>query len=127
MKRYLSTVMVLCVMQASVVCAGKSPVKLVVSEGFKNPIGFYDATPTFSWQQAATTVAQTAYRVVVASTPDLLSGEADLWDSGKIESDQAMRASPCSHASRSSGRFRSGMRRDAGQAGARSRALSWDC
>ena len=26
-----------------------APIKLKLSEGFENPIGFYDATPTFSW------------------------------------------------------------------------------
>ncbi len=68
------------------------PVDLMVSEGFKNPIGFYDAKPSFSWkiQSGSSATAQTAYRIVAASSPDLLPDNADLWDSGKIDSDQSV-------------------------------------
>jgi alpha-L-rhamnosidase len=61
---------------------------LRISEGFQNPIGFYDANPTFSWKLPTTSKAQTqtAYRIVAASNPELLPDRADLWDSGKIES-----------------------------------------
>jgi alpha-L-rhamnosidase len=64
--------------------------KLVVSEGFKNPVGFYDALPTFSWQLPMSTkiVKQQAYQIVAASEESLLSSNPDLWDSQKIASDQ---------------------------------------
>jgi alpha-L-rhamnosidase len=69
-----------------------APVKLVVSEGFENPIGFYDATPTFSWQLPAdgSVKAQTGYHIVAATSAKRLVGKADLWDSGKVESDQSV-------------------------------------
>lgn len=56
-----------------------APVKLTVSERFTNPIGFYDAQPTFSWQLPEGTKAQTAYQLVAD----------DLWDSGKVVSGQS--------------------------------------
>ena len=90
-----SMLLAILVMACVHVCAaavGPAPGKLVVSEGFKNPIGFYDATPTFSWKLAAdgTVKAQTAYRVVAASSTTLLDDKADLWDSGKVASDQSV-------------------------------------
>ncbi|WP_147676517.1 family 78 glycoside hydrolase catalytic domain [Algibacter pacificus] len=64
---------------------------LTVSEGFKNPIGFYNANPTFSWNLpvSESTRSQSAYHIVVASSPDLLPNNADLWDSKKQETDQS--------------------------------------
>lgn len=66
--------------------------ELVVSEKFTNPIGFYDATPSFSWKlpQNKNIQKQTAYSIVVASKPELLPNNADLWESGKVESDQTL-------------------------------------
>jgi alpha-L-rhamnosidase len=66
-----------------------APTDQAVSEGFKNPIGFYDATPSFSWKLPRETKYQQGYRVVVASDPGLLPDKADLWDSGKVDSDQS--------------------------------------
>ncbi|MEN8913771.1 MAG: glycoside hydrolase family 78 protein [Polaribacter sp.] len=68
------------------------PHELVVSEQFKNPIGFYDATPSFSWKlpQHKNIKKQTAYSIVVASKPELLPNNADLWKSGKVESEQTL-------------------------------------
>ena len=66
------------------------PTHLRISEGFVDPIGFYDATPMFSWRlpdNAST--AQSAYRIVVASNPEQLVEQPDLWDSGRVESDQS--------------------------------------
>jgi alpha-L-rhamnosidase len=77
---------------ARVMTQSAPPSKLTVSEGFENPIGFYDATPTFSWQlpQDGSVQRQSAYRITVASAPELLPGHADLWDSGKINSEQSV-------------------------------------
>ncbi|SOE19844.1 alpha-L-rhamnosidase [Spirosomataceae bacterium TFI 002] len=67
------------------------PVALTVSEGFKNPLGFYNAQPTFSWKLPVTekVKSQSAYQIVVASRPDFLPNNADLWDSQKQESNQS--------------------------------------
>ncbi|WP_246124727.1 family 78 glycoside hydrolase catalytic domain [Algibacter pacificus] len=67
-----------------------SPKALTVSEQFKNPIGFYDATPSFSWKLPKGTQLQTAYKIVAASSPDLLPNKADIWNSGKVESNQSL-------------------------------------
>ena len=67
-----------------------SPNNLTVSEGLKNPIGFYSNSPTFSWKLPVDAKAQTAYSIVVASSSELLPEKADLWQSGKIESDQSL-------------------------------------
>ncbi|WP_299064227.1 family 78 glycoside hydrolase catalytic domain [uncultured Polaribacter sp.] len=65
--------------------------ELTISEGFKNPIGFYNSKPTFSWKLPASesNKSQSAYQIVVASTPDLLPDNADLWDSKKQKSNQS--------------------------------------
>lgn len=67
------------------------PESLVVSEGFKNPTGFYNPKPTFSWGLPASQhiKAQTAYQIVVASSKDLLPNHPDLWDSEKQKSSQS--------------------------------------
>ena len=65
---------------------------LTISEGFQNPLGFYDATPTFSWKLPAlkNNKSQFAYQIVVASNPELLPNNADLWDSKKQKSEQSV-------------------------------------
>ncbi|WP_242204115.1 family 78 glycoside hydrolase catalytic domain [Aestuariivivens insulae] len=65
---------------------------LTISEGFKNPLGFYDANPTFSWKLpiAKDVKSQSAYHIVVASSENLLPDNADLWDSGKQMTDQSV-------------------------------------
>ena len=58
-----------------------------------NPLGIDIAVPRFSWQMQSDQngARQTAYRILAASAPELLSeGKADLWDSGKTESDQSV-------------------------------------
>lgn len=72
--------------------ANGSAIGLAVSEGFKNPIGFYDNTPTFSWKLPVSNnnKSQSAFQVVVASSPDLLPDNPDLWDSNKQDSDQSI-------------------------------------
>jgi len=71
---------------------GIKPDSLTVSEGFENPIGFYDNEPSFSWKLPVNDEVkfQSAYRIVVASDPKLLPGKADLWDTKKIDSDQSV-------------------------------------
>ena len=57
-----------------------------VSEKFKNPIGFYDPNPSFSWKLPEGVKSQTAYEIVVGYAPNP-SEKVDLWSSGKVESD----------------------------------------
>ncbi|MEO8393050.1 MAG: glycoside hydrolase family 78 protein [Chloroflexota bacterium] len=58
-----------------------------------NPLGIDITSPRLSWQMETNRkgARQTAYRLLAASAPDRLrEGQADLWDSGKIESDQSV-------------------------------------
>lgn len=57
-----------------------------------NPLGIDTSRPRLSWTVHSTkrNVQQAAYRVLVASTPELLAQDnGDLWDSGKVQSDQS--------------------------------------
>ncbi|NJX14288.1 family 78 glycoside hydrolase catalytic domain [Tamlana crocina] len=80
----------------SISCKEKTTIEkandLTVSEGFKNPLGFYDSSPSFSWKLpvAEDVKHQSAYHIVVASSEDLLPDNADLWDSGKQMTDQSI-------------------------------------
>ena len=62
----------------------------LTTENMQNPLGLQTLQPRFSWQtqcQKQNTV-QTAYRILVASEPDLCQpGKADLWDSQTVQSD----------------------------------------
>ncbi|GAL72666.1 alfa-L-rhamnosidase [Jejuia pallidilutea] len=63
----------------------------MLSEGFENPLGFYDDEPTFSWQLPVKddVVGQLAYQIIAASNPDALPDNPDLWDSKKQVSEQS--------------------------------------
>jgi alpha-L-rhamnosidase len=68
------------------------PVELRV-DSLKTPPGIGDPAPRFSWQlqDPARGAKQTAYEVLVASRANLLSqGKADVWDSGRVESDASL-------------------------------------
>ncbi len=65
----------------------------LVCEYRVNPLGIDVVKPRLSWQlkTGRQGARQTAYRIFAASEPGLLSeGKADLWDSGKVESDQSV-------------------------------------
>jgi alpha-L-rhamnosidase len=56
-------------------------------------MGIETLTPRLSWwlETDRRGARQTAYRIAVASAPDLLAeGRADLWDSGRVESDASV-------------------------------------
>lgn len=56
-----------------------------------NPIGIDVTNPRLSWRLSSTerAVKQAAYRILVATSPELLErGEPDLWDSGIVYSDE---------------------------------------
>lgn len=58
-----------------------------------NPVGIASRTPRLTWEitSASRDVHQTAYRILVASSEENLnSGISDLWDSGKVKSDQSV-------------------------------------
>lgn len=61
-------------------------------EGLVDPLGIDTAKPRLGWRMQAdyNGAAQKAYRVLCATSPKLLREEvADLWDSGRVESDQS--------------------------------------
>lgn len=58
-----------------------------------NPLGLDEATPRLSWQldSPQRSQRQSAYQVLVASTKDLLGQDrGDLWDSGRVASDETV-------------------------------------
>ena len=61
---------------------GEPAHSLTVDGDFVNPIGFHDATPTFSWKLPVGVKGQAAYRI------EAKSREAS-WDSGWVASDQS--------------------------------------
>ncbi|WP_248722483.1 alpha-L-rhamnosidase [Seonamhaeicola sp. ML3] len=69
----------------------EKPIDLTISEGFENPIGFYNPKPTFSWQLSVSDKikSQSAFQIVVASKEELLPNNPDLWDSKKEETSQS--------------------------------------
>jgi alpha-L-rhamnosidase len=61
-------------------------------EYLHNPLGLDVAKPRLTWilKSDQRNEAQTAYRVIVASSPALLAkDQGDLWDSGKVSSDES--------------------------------------
>lgn len=62
-------------------------------EHLVNPLGIETPVPRLSWRLESDRrgARQTAYRIEVAAAPDLLAGgTADLWDSGRMESDASV-------------------------------------
>jgi len=63
-------------------------------EQLANPVGIDTSVPRLSWELVESGsqshgLKQSAYRILVASSRELLDGgEGDLWDSGKIDSDE---------------------------------------
>ena len=60
-------------------------------EYLENPLGIDVTTPRLDWsvQSDKRGQRQSAYHVLVASTPEVLAADrGDLWDSGKVDSDQ---------------------------------------
>ena len=58
-----------------------------------NPLGLENPQPTFSWRSddTARNWVQSAYQVQVASDPALLAGnKPDIWDSGRVASNESI-------------------------------------
>jgi alpha-L-rhamnosidase len=65
----------------------------LICEYRTNPLGIDERTPRLGWQMRTERpgARQTAYRIVASSTLEALrAGKGDLWDSGKIESNQSV-------------------------------------
>ncbi len=64
------------------------------TEGMTNPLGIDTDRPRFSWKTMATTetnVMQKAYQIMVSSTVEKLNvNDADIWNSGKVNSDKQL-------------------------------------
>jgi alpha-L-rhamnosidase len=69
----------------------------LICEYRTNPLGIDVLRPRLSWQMQTTRqgARQVAYRIQIASHPDLLAASAkvDLWDSGRVDSDQSIHVS----------------------------------
>ena len=77
---------------ASAAMAELAPYRLRC-EYLENPMGLDVASPRLSWALESRDhgAAQVAYRVFVATRPELLAEDkADLWDTGRIESNQTL-------------------------------------
>jgi alpha-L-rhamnosidase len=62
-------------------------------DNLRTPLGIDDPAPKFSWQlrDAERGAKQTAYEVMVASSPEWLKqGKVDVWSSGRVESGESM-------------------------------------
>ncbi len=89
-----------CLLLLFVIWGGNQPgfadgvhVKELRCEGRVNPEGIDAPNPVLSWKLVSGRrgAAQQAYQVLVASNLDLLAGgKANLWDSGKVASDQSI-------------------------------------
>lgn len=66
------------------------------TEYIENPLGIVTTVPRLSWIMESEEYGQvqSAYHVLVASRPELLNeNKGDLWDSGKVQSDQSIHVS----------------------------------
>ena len=78
-------------------CPAKATLPLTVenprTEYIKNPVGIDQAPPRLDWELKSTQrgCLQTAYQIQAASTAEkLAAGDCDLWDSGKVVSDNSI-------------------------------------
>ena len=84
---------ILCAGSASILRAERlTPVGLR-TEYLENPVGLDETRPRLTWQVQSDERGQrqTAYRILVASdAARLAAGQGDLWDSGKVASDETV-------------------------------------
>jgi alpha-L-rhamnosidase len=82
----------LCILPTAVSAERTFSITDLRCEDLVDPLGIDIAKPRLSWRMRAdyNGAAQKAYQVLCATSPKLLKeGSADLWDSGKIETDQS--------------------------------------
>ena len=68
-------------------------VRALRCEYLTEPLGMHTMDPRLSWviESGERGLCQTCYQILVAGTPEVLAGDlGDLWDSGKVESDQTI-------------------------------------
>jgi alpha-L-rhamnosidase len=68
----------------------------LLCESMQNPLGIGIVTPRFSWwlQDDRRGAKQTAFQILVASSPEALKNEAaDVWDSGKVQAADSVNVS----------------------------------
>jgi alpha-L-rhamnosidase len=92
---WTKTVLLLPLCLATVAAAAAAPpqVDRLRCEYLENPLGIDVAKPRLDWLMRGDERGQrqTAYQVLVATTPELLKQDnADLWDSGPVESDRSI-------------------------------------
>src|SRR5690606_7297038 len=88
----LSLLLVSYTLTAQKVQKGLQPAQLT-TENLVNPTGIDVEVTRFSWisKSEERGVTQSAYRILVASSKEKLEeNKGDLWDSGKIASDQSL-------------------------------------
>src|SRR5690349_15452680 len=95
---------------ASSVVAANVPSKptQLTCEALVKPLGMDDPKPELSWvlQDPRTGAAQSAYQIQVASSAaSLASGKADVWDSGRVASNQSVHVSYAGSALAASKRY----------------------
>jgi len=94
--RYLAVLFISSIILTVVSCKSDDKIEqahsLTISDGFVNPIGFYDSQPSFSWKLPVSkqVKAQSAYSIVLASSPSLLPDRPNVWHSGKVISNQSI-------------------------------------
>ena len=89
----ISSALLLATQLTRLSCGADTMVENLRCEYRENPLGIDVLTPRLCWQLWSNERGQrqTAYRILVASSNDLLKqGQGDLWDSGKVESDQSL-------------------------------------
>ncbi|MFT4177086.1 MAG: family 78 glycoside hydrolase catalytic domain [Luteolibacter sp.] len=82
-KRHLFALIFSAGLVAPLPVSAASPHSLIVGEGFTNPLGFHDPSPTFSWKLPEGVKAQTAYRLEVKV-------DGKIQDSGWVSSPQSI-------------------------------------
>ena len=91
MKKHVFICIALCISMS--IFSQNIDVKNLQCEMLTNPLGIDVLQPRLSWQFDTnfTEVAQTAYHILVASSLEKLNNnKGDLWDSGKVESNQSV-------------------------------------
>lgn len=85
-------ILVLWLALISGICSAAVTVKGLRCEYLVDPLGIDATSPRLSWiiTSGRRGETQTAYQILAASSPELLrDGKADLWDSGKVSSDES--------------------------------------
>jgi len=87
------TILIFVFFSANVFAAGSVKVANLRCEYLEDPLGIDVTRPRLSWRLASDQRGQrqTAYHLLVASSPETLAQNmGDLWDTGKVESDQSI-------------------------------------